>query len=116
MTTQEPTLAQQIEYQQQLCENYQPNPVVYLIAKTILASLRRLQAIEQDDCVRVPRDQVEAAVKAEREECANVAESERMEGPAPVGQIHPEIILAVEMTCRETGKSIAEKIRARSQP
>lgn len=78
------------------------------------AALHRQALIDSGELV--PREQVEAAVKAEREECANVAESERMEGPAPVGQIHPEIILAVEMTCRETGKSIAEKIRARSQP
>ena len=78
------------------------------------AALHRQALINSGELV--PREKVEAAVKAEREQCANVAESERMEGPAPVGQIDPEIILAVEMTCRETGKSIAEKIRARSQP
>lgn len=37
------TLDNLIEYQRQLCENYQINPVVTLIAKEILASLRELK-------------------------------------------------------------------------
>lgn len=66
MTTQGPTLAEQIELM-----NSQFYPMIQggsEYQKAILASLRRLQAIEQDDCVRVPREQVEAAVKAERED------------------------------------------------
>lgn len=42
MTDTKPTLPELIEYQQSLCENYQPNPVVYIIAKEILASLEEL--------------------------------------------------------------------------
>lgn len=45
-TTQGVTLDELIEYQRQLLENYQPNPVVELIARNILASLIRLREIE----------------------------------------------------------------------
>ena len=40
-----PTLKEQIAYQDQLLQNYQVNPVVTLIAESIRASLRELQAI-----------------------------------------------------------------------
>lgn len=46
MTDTKPTLPELIEHQQSLCENYQPNPVVYIIAKEILASLKELAAIK----------------------------------------------------------------------
>lgn len=38
-TENKPGIDDLIRYQQQLCENYQPNPVVYIIAKAILATL-----------------------------------------------------------------------------
>ncbi len=43
-----PTIDEQIAYQQQLCENYQPNPVVYLIAKSILATLQSVKDAGDD--------------------------------------------------------------------
>ena len=40
-----PTIDEQIAAQEQLLENYQPNPVVTLVAQSILESLRHYKAI-----------------------------------------------------------------------
>ena len=46
MTDTKPTLPELIEHQQSLCENNPPNPVVYILTKEILASLKELQNIK----------------------------------------------------------------------
>jgi hypothetical protein len=46
ITDSAPTLDDLIQHQQQLLENYQPNPVVTKIARGILDALERLREIE----------------------------------------------------------------------